>query len=44
MDFIIEQGVKKVVLDMLKIGLATDFIMEITQLEESEFEKLREML
>ncbi|WP_413058334.1 Rpn family recombination-promoting nuclease/putative transposase [Sporosarcina sp. 179-K 3D1 HS] len=40
----LEQGVKKVVLEMLKKGLATDLIMEVTHLEESEIEKLREML
>lgn len=40
----LEQGVKKVVLEMLKKGTATEFIMEVTHLEEEEIEKLREML
>jgi predicted transposase/invertase (TIGR01784 family) len=40
----IEQGVKKVVLEMLRKGTSTDFIAEVTHLKKDEIEKLREML
>ena len=40
----LEQGVKKVVMEMLKKGTSTEFIAEVTHLEKEEIEKMRERL
>lgn len=40
----LEQGVKKVVVEMLKKGTPTEFIAEVTHMDREEIEKMREML